>query len=108
MTRRISPPGPVIDEHSRVLILGTSADLTSALKGEHYSGHGNIFWRVIGEVFNFSPEIPYDRRVAILLRREIALWNVSGLVGSGRDAATVVNDFASFFQLYPNIDSIFF
>jgi hypoxanthine-DNA glycosylase len=108
----LSRPAPVADELSRILILGASAGVTSSRVGEHYAGRGNVFWRVVGEIFGFSPELPYSQRVALLQERGIALWNVCGVASrrasSSRAAIACPNDFGAFFEKHPAIDLILF
>lgn len=102
----VSAPGPVIDERSRVLILGTSSGWTSAVQNEYYAGHGNVFWRIFGEILGFSSDLPYDQRIAHLLKREIALWNVCSM--PNYIGVFSPNDFAAFFEFHPRIERILF
>jgi hypoxanthine-DNA glycosylase len=87
-----------------VLILGTFSGWSSALQNEHYAGHGNVFWRILGSILGFSPEAPYAQRVAHLLKSGIALWNVC----AEYSLVTSPNDFAAFFAIHPEIDLILF
>lgn len=100
----ICAPGPVADERSRVLILGTFSGWNSARRNEYYACSGNVFWRIMGSILGFPSSAPYAQRIARLLRSRIALWNVC--VGPSR--VTLTNDFTGFFDLHPGIDLIFF
>lgn len=100
----ICAPGPVVDEHSRVLILGTFSGWNSARRNEFYACSGNVFWRILGSILGFSPGTAYAQRAAHLLKSGVALWNVC--VGPSGDTST--NDFGKFFELHPGIDLILF
>jgi hypoxanthine-DNA glycosylase len=94
----------VVDEHSRVLILGTFSGWNSAQRNEYYACSGNVFWRILGSILGFPSGAPYAHRVAHLLKSGIALWNVC----VGPSLVTSVNDFTGFFGLHPGIDLILF
>lgn len=70
------PLGPIADEFSEVLILGTFPSVQSR-EGEFYYHHPrNRFWRLLGELCREPfPETIAERR-ALLLRHHIALWDV--------------------------------
>lgn len=68
--------GPVYDERSRILILGSFPSVKSR-EGEFYYHHPqNRFWKVLCALYEepFPETIP-ERR-AMLLRNRIALWDV--------------------------------
>lgn len=67
---------PVADESARVLILGSMPGTESLRRGEYYAFPHNAFWRIMGEIFRFSPMLPYPERVACLRRGGVALWDV--------------------------------
>jgi hypoxanthine-DNA glycosylase len=94
----------MVDERSRVLILGMFSGWNSARRNEYYACSGNVFWRIWGSILGFSPVAPYAQRAAHLLKSGLALWNVC--VGPSRDTST--NDFTRFFELHPGINLIFF
>lgn len=103
----IGGPAAVADEQSRTLILGASSGKSSALEAQHYAGHGNVFWQVMGDILGFSPKLPYLQRIARLRNRGIAIWNVYGM-GFNARAFPVVNDFVLFFKSHPRIALILF
>ena len=43
---------------------------------EYYAFKRNAFWRIMGEVYGFSPELPYEERLAALRANGVALWDV--------------------------------
>ena len=67
---------PIYDEHSQVLILGTMPSPKSKEAGFYYAHPQNRFWKVLSAVF--QTEIPLERsgRIAFLLEKHIALWDV--------------------------------
>jgi hypoxanthine-DNA glycosylase len=105
-------PALVVDEQSRVLILGASSGKTSARKGQHYAGHGNVFWNVLGKILGFQPDLAYSDRIDRLRKCGIAIWNVCGVASrsasSYRAEVAYPNDFAALFKSHPAIDTILF
>jgi len=43
---------------------------------EYYAFKHNAFWRIMGEVFSFSPALPYVERLTALRDAGVALWDV--------------------------------
>jgi len=64
------------DENARVLILGSMPGAESLRRQEYYAFKYNVFWRIMGELFAFSVELPYPTRLAELRRHGVALWDV--------------------------------
>ena len=76
MEHILHPFGPVFDEHSRVLVLGTLPSPKSREQGFYYGHPRNRFWPVLAEIFGEeTPKTPAERR-AFALRHGIALWDV--------------------------------
>jgi hypoxanthine-DNA glycosylase len=75
-SRLVHPLAPVFNEDSNILILGSFPSVKSR-EGEFFYHHPqNRFWRVISTVFNEElPETVEEKR-NILLRNNIALWDV--------------------------------
>jgi len=69
---------PIVDAHTRVLLLGTLPGEKSLAAGEYYANPGNAFWWLIGEVVNESDlrSRPYDERLHVLQSHRIGLWDV--------------------------------
>jgi len=67
--------GPVFDENSRVLILGSFPSVKSREVAFYYGHPQNRFWRVLGDVLSEPAPDGIDARKAYLLRRGIALWD---------------------------------
>lgn len=67
---------PIVNENSKILILGTMPGERS-IKLQQYYGHGrNQFWKIIFELFNEPFTKDYNKRTELLLRKKIALWDV--------------------------------
>lgn len=76
MERIQHPFQPVVDENSRILILGSFPSVKSREDGFYYGHPQNRFWRMLAAVY--EEEMPTDipAKQAFLLRHYIALWDV--------------------------------
>lgn len=80
---------PLIDERSRVLVLGSFPSKQSLAKQEYYGNRQNHFWQIMGTLFSFEPQAPYGERKTALSRNGVAVWDViaeCSREGSGDDA----------------------
>ncbi|MDI6705848.1 MAG: DNA-deoxyinosine glycosylase [Bacillota bacterium] len=68
--------GPVVDENSRVLILGSMPGEESLRKQQYYANPRNQFWPIIYAIFGLKPDVSYDKRINFVLSKGIALWDV--------------------------------
>jgi hypoxanthine-DNA glycosylase len=59
-----------------VLILGTVPSRRSLELHQSYGHAQNVFWPLMGELFDAGPELPYAERIARLQRRGIGIWDV--------------------------------
>jgi hypoxanthine-DNA glycosylase len=87
----------------------------SLKKNEYYGNPRNSFWKIMGSLFEFEPSLQYEVKTRILLENRIALWDVirycerKGSLDKNINNETITeNDFASFFNKYPNIGTAFF
>ncbi|WP_322859175.1 DNA-deoxyinosine glycosylase [Mycobacterium europaeum] len=106
---------PVVDEHARVLILGSFPSPQSLEAGQYYGNPRNAFWAITAELFGFDAAAPYEKRLAALQSAGVALWDVVGAcrrAGSADSAiepkSVVVNDFGELFARYPAITRVYF
>jgi len=79
---------PLIDEHSRVLILGSFPSEMSLVKGEYYGNPQNHFWPVMEALFGIDRSALYGERTSRLLEKGVAVWDViaeCAREGSGDD-----------------------
>lgn len=68
--------GPVVNEHTRVLILGSHPGVQSLTKQQYYGNPGNAFWRTVFTTLEMEDPINYNERLEGLLSHGIGLWDV--------------------------------
>lgn len=68
---------PVVDPHTRVLILGSLPGEASLAATQYYAHPRNAFWRLLETVLD-TPlvALPYADRLTTLRQRGIGLWDV--------------------------------
>lgn len=106
---------PVADLSARVLVLGSLPGKASLDAQEYYANQQNAFWRIMGELFDAGPAVPYAQRLERLRLAGIALWDViaAGERAGSLDADIVktsvrVNDFSAFFAEHRQIRHVYF
>jgi len=106
---------PVASPAARVLILGSMPGVESLRTGQYYAHPRNAFWRIMGDLVNAGPDMPYNSRTHRLRKAGIALWDVlASCVRTGSlDAAIkpdsiVANDLAGFLARHRHITHVFF
>jgi hypoxanthine-DNA glycosylase len=106
---------PIIDDGARVLILGNMPSVMSLGEQAYYANPRNAFWRIMGEIFRFDADDPYDDRSLALTAHGVAVWDVlrsCRRVGSLDSAvepdSMVANDFGQLFERHPQITRVFF
>jgi double-stranded uracil-DNA glycosylase len=104
---------PIVDNKSRVLILGTMPGKESLLRNEYYAHPRNAFWQIMFSLFGQTYSDNYQIKKKLLLDHGIALWDVLKVCErhSSLDSDITVeepNDFDTFFIQYPKIEAIFF
>ena len=67
---------PQVGANCRVLVLGTAPSVRSLEKQQSYAHPQNLFWPLMGELFDAGPELPYAQRIARLHARGIGIWDV--------------------------------
>lgn len=104
---------PIVDHNSRILLLGTMPSEESLRKQEYYGHKSNQFWKIIFSLYNKPLSLNYRERVALLLEKGIALWDVlQSCEGEGSADSNIrneeTNDFGHLFAEHPQIKHIFF
>jgi double-stranded uracil-DNA glycosylase len=106
---------PIENRMARVLVLGSMPGVASLLAGRYYAYEHNAFWRIMGELFDAGPPVAYEKRVLLLKRVGLSLWDVmascvrEGSLDADIDEASIVpNDFAAFFRAHPRVKHVFF
>ncbi|WP_343728562.1 DNA-deoxyinosine glycosylase [Duganella sp.] len=68
---------PVVDEYTRLLVLGSLPGEKSLAIQQYYGNPQNKFWELVGAVLNIDlRSLNYDTRLAALLAHGIGLWDV--------------------------------
>lgn len=68
---------PVVDERTRVLVLGSLPGEQSLAKQEYYGNRQNKFWMLMSEVIGADlVPLAYAARLATLLEHGVGLWDV--------------------------------
>jgi hypoxanthine-DNA glycosylase len=110
---RVQSLPPVACEKSKALILGTMPGTLSIKTQQYYAQPKNAFWRIMDELFQAGPFLPYQERITRLQISGVALWdslNACVRPGSLDSSITeaVIDDFPAFFSKYPRITHVFF
>ena len=110
---RVQSFPPIISARSKLIILGSMPGQLSLKAGQYYAHPRNAFWRIMGELFDAGPSLPYAERVARLQSVGVALWDTLQACtrpGSLDASITeeVANDFPALFAKYPKITHVFF
>lgn len=105
--------GPIINERSRTIILGSLPGEASLAMGRYYAHPQNSFWKILYGIYGETPPESFDERYSFILRKELALWDVikcaqrkGSLDGNIKDEEP--NDIPSMLSQYPNISLIIF
>lgn len=72
----VHPFQPIYHEHSKILILGSLPSVKSREQNFYYGHRQNRFWKVISELFSESLPKTIDEKRDMLLRHDIAIWDV--------------------------------
>ncbi len=106
---------PIANKDCRILILGSIPGEISLQTGQYYAHPRNAFWRIMGNIFSFSAELPYETRIEALQQSGVAVWDVlqacvrSGSLDSAIEAGSrVLNAFQPFFHHHPKIEQVGF
>lgn len=70
------PIPPLFDENSKILILGSFPSVKSRECVFFYGHPQNRFWKVMAFIFNEEVPNTIDEKRSMLLRNEVALWDV--------------------------------
>jgi len=68
---------PVVDAHTRLLVLGSLPGEQSLARNEYYGNKQNRFWMLMSEVTGTDlVALDYPSRLAALRTRHVGLWDV--------------------------------
>jgi TDG/mug DNA glycosylase family protein len=105
---------PVLDHHTRILILGSFPGAASLAAEQYYAHPRNQFWRLLSAVLgeDLVPQ-PYPERLRRLLAHGVGLWDVlaacdreGSLDSAIRNAQS--NDFAALKHRCPHLTRVCF
>lgn len=102
---------PIVDDHTRVLILGTLPGDESLCQQRYYCDSSNKLWSLVFDAFGAGLLLSYPDRLEFLLSRGVGLWDV--LVSADRTGSNdskirnpQANDFAALLGKFPNVRRI--
>lgn len=106
---------PICGSAPRLLILGSMPGVASLTAQQYYAHPRNAFWPIMQVVFRIDAALPYDRRIAALVTRRVALWDVlascvrRGSLDAAIDRASIqANDLSGLLSAQPSIAAIYF
>ncbi|MFZ2006794.1 MAG: DNA-deoxyinosine glycosylase [Stellaceae bacterium] len=70
---------PIIGAGPRVLVVGTLPGEESLRQVRYYAHPRNLFWPIIHTLFGATPSEVYEERLAFVIARRIALWDVCAM-----------------------------
>ena len=77
ISERKSAFAPVVDERTRILVLGSLPGNASLQAEQYYAHPQNAFWRLIGGVIGCDlAALPYPDRLDALRAASVGLWDV--------------------------------
>ena len=106
------PFDPIVDEHAKILILGSFPSLKSFENDFYYAHPRNQFWPILSDIFQ-KPAATKAERIALLQSAGIALWDVIKACERTNSAdsnlkACQPNDIPALLARYPGIRALFF
>jgi hypoxanthine-DNA glycosylase len=110
--RKIYSFPPIVDDESRVLVLGTMPGAESLRQQRYYAYERNHFWAIIFALFGFERPADYEARVRFLHEKKIAVWDVletcerSGSLDADIRKG-VPNRIAELLESHPEIKAVF-
>lgn len=109
---KISSFPPIINNESKILILGSIPGIKSLEMQQYYAHPQNKFWKIIFELFNEEFTTDYTERIKILEKHHIALWDVIDTCERKGSLDSEIrneeaNKIGELLHNYPNIKAIF-
>ncbi len=103
---------PIIDENSKILILGSFPSIKSFENNFYYAHPRNQFWPILSAIFK-KPANSLEERLELLRTSNIALWDVIESCERKNSADSNLkkskpNDIESLLKNFPNIEAILF
>lgn len=113
ISKKLKSFDPIINENSKILILGTFPGGKSLESKQYYANPRNQFWEIIYSVYNADVLGNYDEKCQFLLDNNIAVWDVLNYVfrEGSLDISIedeVPNNIPELLEKYSNIHRIVF
>jgi len=104
---------PVVNKDSTILIVGSMPGGQSLQMQQYYGNPRNHFWSIMYALYEEPVPRDYEERLAFLLSKRIALWDVLHRCNRQGSLDTnikdeEVNDFAGFYRQYDSIKAVLF
>lgn len=111
MAQKIVGLPPVINQTSRVLIVGSMPSVLSLESKEYYGNPRNHFWKIIYGLFDENPDSSYADKLTFLREKRIALWDAIGACYREGSLDSSIygeepNDLPGLIQAYPSLQLI--
>ena len=88
--RILHPFGPLFNDKSRILILGSFPSVKSREQQFFYGHPQNRFWKVIAALYNQEPPVTISQKKELILEHGLALWDsIASCVISGSSDASI-------------------
>ncbi len=109
---RIKSFPPIIDEQSKILILGSVPGVKSLQMQQYYAHPQNQFWRILFHLLDAEFSLDYSERLKLLKKYKIALWDVIESCERKGSLDTEIkeevdNNILELIKNHPNITTIF-
>jgi hypoxanthine-DNA glycosylase len=105
---------PIIDNQTKILILGSMPGEQSLMQQQYYANQRNAFWKIMFDVFNSGEAlINYQDKISLLQQNHVGLWDAfqscerEGSLDSNIKNG-VLNDFETLFKTHRHIKLILF
>jgi hypoxanthine-DNA glycosylase len=112
MSRALLGLGPLIDDNTRLIVLGSFPGAASLLAQQYYGHPRNHFWPILSALWDVDlKSAPYERRLEAARAHGLGLWDVyascerQGSLDSAIENAAL-NDLASLRQRAPTLQAI--
>lgn len=112
MENRIASFPPIIDENSKILILGSIPGIKSLEMQQYYAHPQNKFWKILFEILGEEFTTDYHEKIKFLHQNHIALWDVidtcerkSSLDSDIKNEEA--NKISELLEKHPNVKAIF-
>ncbi|MYN43744.1 DNA-deoxyinosine glycosylase [Pseudoduganella sp. FT93W] len=105
---------PVVNQTTRLLILGSLPGVQSLAKAQYYGNRQNAFWRLMSEVLATDlVGLAYAARLQALLEHGVGLWDVVAQAHRAGSLDSAIrnrddNDLPALLARYPEIRTIGF